>query len=177
MCLHSLDTILDGGLLTGTLVEICGPAVEGKTLLLDALALHFVRRHRVPVLYVSTKNACSPLRWYNLLKAGVGLSNETPPAEDDVVMDKSSDGDENYIRDVEHNCDQRQDIADAMSLLRCESVRTLQELQFILSGLLKSSATSGAHSDWQLLCVDSLTVLLMPFMGQTHKTGKYKNGS
>lgn len=149
-----------GGLLTGSLVELCGPTAGGKTLLADSIALHFVRTHRVPVYYVSTKNACSGLRWFRLLKAGVGTAAVQQRQQND--------------NDTVHNTGRHQqqlrnsDIAAAMSLLRCESVHSMHELQLLLRGLLDKTSD---HSDYQLLIVDSLSALLLPFQGSMHKAG------
>lgn len=161
ICLRSLDTLLTGGgLLTGSLVELCGPTAGGKTLLADSIALHFVRTHRVPVYYVSTKNACSALRWFRLLKAGVGAAAEQQPHRHDH---------ETVLKTGRHQQHQRSgDIAAAMSLLRCETVHSLHELQLLLRGLLDHTSD---HSDYQLLIVDSLSALLLTFQGSMHKAG------
>lgn len=144
-----MDALLTGGgLPTGSLVEICGYTNDGKTLLAESIALHFVRTHHVHVYYVSTKNACSGLRWSRLFKAGVGTKTAAPQTDGQPFSD----------------------IAAGMLLLRCESVGSLLELQLLIRGLL-SGQIAGNPLDAKLVVVDSLTALLLPFQGDTHKAG------
>lgn len=64
-----MDELLEGGLMTGEVVEVCGEPGEGKTSLCLRLALQAVCDHDVSVLYIDTLGAVIPYRINPLIEA------------------------------------------------------------------------------------------------------------
>lgn len=68
-----LDNILDGGLVTGNLVEICGVSGSGKTQLINTIALNAASEpHQIGTFYLDSKHDFSGMRLYNILTARNG---------------------------------------------------------------------------------------------------------
>lgn len=66
---YSLDAILNGGIPTGYLTELCGLADSGKTQLCLQLAINTVKNSENTVLYIDTKGDFSATRIQKILDA------------------------------------------------------------------------------------------------------------
>lgn len=66
---YSLDNLLDGGLQTGNLVEVCGLPCTGKTQLMNTIAIHIAHYHRFQTLYIDTKNDFSGMRIHQMIES------------------------------------------------------------------------------------------------------------
>lgn len=65
--------MLDGGLVTGNLVEICGMSGSGKTQLINTIALNAASEpHKIGTFYFDSKHDFSGMRLYNILTARNG---------------------------------------------------------------------------------------------------------
>lgn len=73
MVAFRLDNILDGGLETGNLIEICGLSGSGKTQLVNTIALNAASEpHQIGTIYLDSKHDFSGIRLYNILTARNG---------------------------------------------------------------------------------------------------------
>lgn len=68
-----LDEMLEGGMPTGTITELCGLADSGKTQLCFQVAINCVRSSRNTVLYIDTKGDFSSVKVQKILNMS-GLS-------------------------------------------------------------------------------------------------------
>ncbi|XP_055531894.1 DNA repair protein RAD51 homolog 4 [Wyeomyia smithii] len=67
--IRGLDLLLEGGLLPGHLLEICGESGAGKTQLCTSLAVNVAKRHKVEILYADCKCDFSANRVHQMLTA------------------------------------------------------------------------------------------------------------
>lgn len=65
----SFDDLLDGGLKSGNIYDICGLSGTGKTQMCNSIAVHLAEHYRCETLYVDAKNDFSGQRIYNMLNA------------------------------------------------------------------------------------------------------------
>lgn len=69
--------MLDGGLVTGNLVEICGLSGSGKTQLINTIALNAASEpHQIGTFYLDSKHDFSGMRLYNILTARNGSNKK-----------------------------------------------------------------------------------------------------
>lgn len=134
MHLLSLDSLLQPGIMSGSLVELSGHVLVGKSILLLTIALHSARHHDMRTLIVSTTRSYGGFRIYRLLK--------------------------------EMGCDQTECGA-VMNRLHYEQVTDGR--QFV--GVLQDLLDNGRDYDYELLVVDSLASLLLPYSGEHSKQG------
>lgn len=66
---YSLDDLLGGGLMSGSLYDICGLSGSGKTQICNTIAINLAIKYKYEVLYVDAKNDFAGQRIYNILKA------------------------------------------------------------------------------------------------------------
>ncbi|XP_055606889.1 DNA repair protein RAD51 homolog 4 [Uranotaenia lowii] len=66
--IHGLDLLLEGGLLPGHVLEVCGDSATGKTQLCTTIALNVALKHKFDVFYVDTKCDFSVQRCHQMLK-------------------------------------------------------------------------------------------------------------
>lgn len=70
-----LDHLLDGGLFTRQIYELCGPSACGKTQLSYIILLNVIITTKKDVFYIDTKNKFSVKRIKQILKKKYELNN------------------------------------------------------------------------------------------------------
>lgn len=68
--------MLDGGLKSGNLYDICGLSASGKTQFCNTVAINLASNYKYETLYVDAKNDFSGQRIYNMLNARNCSDNE-----------------------------------------------------------------------------------------------------
>lgn len=65
--LASLDELLDGGILSGNIIDLCGLSGTGKSLLCRAIAINLAKNYRLGTLFIDTKGDFSATAIYKTL--------------------------------------------------------------------------------------------------------------
>lgn len=71
-----LDNLLDGGLFSGNIYELCGPSASGKTQLCYSVLLNLIITTKKDIVYIDTKNKFSVNRIKQILKNKYMTNNE-----------------------------------------------------------------------------------------------------
>lgn len=72
--LFRLDRLLDGGLSTSHIYELCGQSACGKTQLSFSFFLHVIITTKKDIIYIDTKNKFSVIRIKQILKNKYNLA-------------------------------------------------------------------------------------------------------
>ncbi|XP_069701865.1 DNA repair protein RAD51 homolog 4 isoform X4 [Periplaneta americana] len=74
--IESLDNIIEGGLMTGKVYEVCGPSGSGKTQLCLTISTHIANCYKQQVHYIDTKADFSGMRVEEMLTSCGYLDEE-----------------------------------------------------------------------------------------------------
>ncbi|CAA7398154.1 unnamed protein product [Spirodela intermedia] len=144
-----VDSLLQGGLREGHLVELAGPSSSGKTQLCLRAAAHIADRKLGTIMFLDTGNSFSPERVSSFLDPSTTSSSLPKEAQ-------------------ERRCRR------VMSSILCRSVFDIFELQDVLNRLSITLGRKGKDeaTRLRLLVIDSISSLITPILGGRDSHGR-----
>uniref|UniRef100_A0A5B7AVY2 RecA family profile 1 domain-containing protein n=1 Tax=Davidia involucrata TaxID=16924 RepID=A0A5B7AVY2_DAVIN len=139
-----IDTLLQGGLREGHLIELVGPSSSGKTQICLQAASNVAKKYMGGVLFLDTGNSFSPKRIAHF------ISQISGPAD----------------KEANHKILQK-----LMSSISCQSVFDFFTLLDVLHQL-KSNLRSQTGGQLRLLIIDSISSLITPILGGRGSHGR-----
>ena len=114
--IFSIDELLNGGIITGDIIEIMGFAGCGKTMIVNTIALNIAEQTDASVIYFDTKNDFSAIRLQKIMDSREISNTEQEKILQKIIVEK--------IKDVHH-------LIKALNIL-LESPKLLSENKIII---------------------------------------------